>query len=154
MKGIITIIFVYSAGLLLAADAEISAFPEAEGFGNRSQGGRGGNVLFVTNLNDSGKGSFRAAIESKGPRTILFRVSGLIELKSTLKFREPFVTVAGQSAPSDGICLKNFGLLIQTHDVIVRHLRIRPGDEPAKEFAKQGKDFTPDTISIVAPSHP
>ncbi len=150
---IITIMCVYSAGLLLAADTEISAFPEAEGFGNRSKGGRGGNVLFVTNLNDSGKGSLRSAIESKGPRTILFRVSGLIELKSKLSISEPFVTVAGQSAPGDGICLKNFGLLIQTHDVIVRHLRIRPGDEPAREFAKRKKDFTPDAISIIAPSH-
>ncbi|WP_298862596.1 hypothetical protein [uncultured Gimesia sp.] len=150
---IITIVFVYSAGLVLAADADILAFPEAEGFGARSKGGRGGKVLFVTNLKDSGKGSFRSAIESKGPRTILFQVSGLIELKSKLKLREPFVTVAGQSAPGDGICLKNFGLQIHTHDVIVRYLRIRPGDEPAQEFAKRKKDFTPDAISIAAPSH-
>ncbi len=150
---IITIVFVYSTGLLLAAEADLRAFPEAEGFGAQSQGGRGGKVLFVTNLNDSGTGSFRSAIESKGPRTILFRVSGLIELKSTLKIREPFLTVAGQSAPGDGICLKNFGLQIHTHDVIVRYLRIRPGDEPAKEFAKLKKDFTPDAISVAAPSH-
>jgi len=150
---IITFMIVYSTDLVFAVGNEISAFPEAEGFGNRSRGGRGGSALFVTNLNDSGKGSLRSAVESKGPRTILFRVSGVIELKSKLKISEPFVTVAGQSAPGDGICLKNFGLVIQTHDVIVRHLRIRPGDEPAREYAKRKKDFTPDAISIIAPSH-
>ena len=103
------------------------AFPTAEGFGAFSVGGRGGKVIAVTNLNDSGSGSFRAAIESSGSRTVVFRLSGTIELKSMLTVVNPFITIAGQTAPGDGICLKNFPLHIQSHDVIVRCLRIRPG---------------------------
>jgi pectate lyase len=155
MKTVIriaTMLIAQSAGLLLAAETELPAFPGAEGFGANARGGRGGTVLFVTNLNDSGNGSLRSAVGTKGPRTIVFQLSGTIELKSRLNVSDPFVTIAGQSAPGDGICLKNFGILVQTHDVVVRHLRIRPGDEPAKEFAKRGKDFTPDAISIAAPS--
>jgi formylglycine-generating enzyme required for sulfatase activity/pectate lyase len=117
------------------------AFPTAEGFGAFSQGGRGGKVLFVTNLLDFTKketpipGSLRAAVETAGPRTILFRVSGVIALKSPLKITEPFVTIAGQSAPGEGICLKDYELQIAgTHDVILRHLRIRPGENMHEEI--------------------
>lgn len=108
------------------------AFPGAEGFGRYAKGGRGGKVLSVTNLNDSGPGSLRAAIETKGPRTVIFRVSGLIETKG-LAVREPYITIAGQTAPGDGICIRAtkgggdaFGLT-GTHDVIVRYLRVRAG---------------------------
>ncbi|HVT89430.1 MAG TPA: hypothetical protein VHD56_11300 [Tepidisphaeraceae bacterium] len=104
------------------------AFPGAEGFGAFAQGGRGGKVIFVTNLEDSGPGSLRAACETSGPRTILFRVSGTIMLKNRLTIREPFVTIAGQSAPGDGICVGGFDTLVQTHDVILRHVRFRAGD--------------------------
>lgn len=106
------------------------AFPGAEGYGAYAQGGRGGCVLFVTNLNDSGPGSLRQAIDSKGPRTVIFRVGGVIELKKPLQIREPFITIAGQTAPGDGICLKGAPdtlTLTNTHDVIVRYLRIRTG---------------------------
>ena len=130
----------------------VPAFPGAEGFGACARGGRNGEVVFVTNLADSGSGSLRAAIQAKGPRTIVFRVAGLIELESTLDVREPFVTIAGQSAPGDGICLKNFGLSIRTHDVIVRYIRVRPGDEPAAALARRGKTFTPDAVSVATPS--
>lgn len=113
---------------LASAPTTQKAFPTAEGFGMHAQGGRGGAVLFVNNLNDSGPGSLRAAVETKGPRTILFRVSGTIRLAKGLVIREPFVTIAGQSAPGDGICLADYELYIATHDAIVRYLRCRPGN--------------------------
>jgi hypothetical protein len=107
-----------------------TAFPGAEGYGRFARGGRGGRVLHVTSLNDSGPGSLRAAVEEHGPRTIVFDVGGTIELKSKLVIRNPYVTIAGQTAPGDGICVRGFTFgCLGTHDVIVRHVRIRVGDE-------------------------
>jgi len=104
------------------------AFPGAEGFGAYARGGRGGEVIYVTNLNDSGPGSLRAAVEDTLPRTVLFKVSGTIELESKLIISTPYITIAGQTAPGDGICLKNFPLQVTgTHDVIIRCIRVRPG---------------------------
>ncbi len=112
-----------------AVETNVPAFPGAEGFGATTAGGRGGRVLLVTSLADHGPGTLREAVETAGPRTIVFRVGGLIELQSALRVQEPFVTIAGQTAPGDGICLKNYGLSVRdTHDVVVRHLRVRPGD--------------------------
>ncbi len=106
------------------------AFPGAEGAGKWSRGGRGGRVIAVTNLNDDGPGSLRAAIDAPEPRTVVFHVSGTIELSRPLRVAHPFITIAGQTAPGDGICLKGRELQIgRTHDVIVRHLRCRPGDK-------------------------
>ena len=134
------------------SQSQILAFPSAEGFGAYSKGGRNGQVLFVTNLNDYNPeneepiiGSLRWACDTYGPRTVIFKVSGLIELKTWLTIFNPFITIAGQSSPGDGICLKNFGLNITTHDVIVRYLRCRPGDEMGKD--KEG-GFETDAISI------
>jgi pectate lyase len=135
-----------------ADEALLPAFPDAEGFGANSQGGRGGKVLFVENLNDSGPGSLRAAVEAKGPRYILFKVSGIIELEKPLECRRPFCTIAGQSAPGDGVCLKNFEFVVRTHDVVVRYLRFRPGDEPAKKLKERGRAFQPDAVTISAPA--
>ncbi|MDR3457425.1 MAG: thrombospondin type 3 repeat-containing protein [Verrucomicrobiae bacterium] len=113
------------------------AFPTAEGYGRFAVGGRGGRVIEVTNLEDydPGKGeavipgSFRAAVEAEGPRTIIFRVSGLIKLKHPCAVHNPYCTIAGQTAPGDGICLANFsGGAYGTHDVIIRYLRFRVGD--------------------------
>jgi len=112
---------------------KLPAFPGAEGFGAYTPGGRCGKVLLVTNLNDSGPGSLRAACEAEGPRIVVFRVSGIIELKSDLEIENPYVTIAGQSSPG-GICLKNYPLEIKTHDVVVRYLRCRPGDVMKKEM--------------------
>jgi pectate lyase len=122
------------AGIAQAAspcpDNQPPAFPTAEGFGRCAKGGRGGQVIEVTNLNDAGPGSLRACLEASGPRTCVFRTGGTIPLASNLKVINPFLTVAGQTAPGDGIQLKNYG--IQTirdgaHDIIIRYLRIRPG---------------------------
>ncbi|MFB3826607.1 MAG: pectate lyase [Bryobacteraceae bacterium] len=107
--------------------AQVPAFPGAEGFGAGTPGGRGGRVLVVTTLADSGPGSLRAACETGGPRVIVFGVSGIIDLKSELQLKEPFATIAGQSAPGDGICLRNYPLRIATHDVILRFIRSRLG---------------------------
>lgn len=107
---------------------QLPAFPGAEGFGRLAQGGRGGGVIEVVNLNDSGPGSLRAALNASGPRTIVFRTGGIIELQEELQITEPFVTIAAQTAPGDGIVLRNFGISIFTHDVIIRGLRIRAGD--------------------------
>ncbi|MCK5549926.1 MAG: HEAT repeat domain-containing protein, partial [Hyphomicrobiaceae bacterium] len=113
----------------IAPGGRLRAFPEAEGFGAFSVGGRGGRVIMVTNLYDSGPGSFRAACEAAGPRIVVFRVSGVIELQNHLDIREPHITIAGQSAPGGGICLKNYRFAIMdTHDVIVHHIRVRKGN--------------------------
>ena len=111
----------------------VPAFPGAEGFGAQSIGGRGGKVLFVTNLNDSGPGSLRAAVETEGPRTVIFRISGTIALKSAIVIKKPYITIAGQTAPGDGICLKNHALTVATDHVIVRYIRCRPGDNTKAE---------------------
>jgi len=110
-----------------------TAFPGAEGFGAQSLGGRDGKVIFVTNLNDSGPGSLRAAVETEGSRTVIFRASGTIALKSAIVINKPYITVAGQTAPGDGICLKNYALIISADHVIVRYIRCRPGDNAKAE---------------------
>jgi len=105
------------------------AFPGAEGYGAFTPGGRGGDTIYVDNLNDSGPGSLRAAVETPGPRLIAFRVGGVIALKSTLVIREPFVTIDGQDAPGPGILLRNHGIEVRTHDVVLRYFRVRVGDD-------------------------
>jgi pectate lyase len=111
----------------------LPAFPGAEGFGSHSVGGRGGRVIQVTNLNDDGPGSLRAALEASGPRIVVFRVAGTLELDSSIEVQNPYVTLAGQTAPGQGITLKNSSrnaktpLKLETHDVIVRYIRSRPG---------------------------
>jgi pectate lyase len=105
----------------------IPAFPGAWGGGMFTVGGRGGQVIAVTNLNDSGPGSLRAAIEAEGPRIVVFRVAGNIQLERNLDIKNPFITIAGQSAPGDGICIANHSVNISTREVILRHLRVRRG---------------------------
>ena len=108
--------------------AKIPAFPGAEGGGAFSFGGRGGKVLVVTNLNDSGEGSLRWACEQGGARIVVFNVAGIIRLTSPIIVRAPYITLAGQTAPGDGICIAGESFWVETHDVVVRHLRFRRGE--------------------------
>jgi hypothetical protein len=111
-----------------AAEAALPAFPGALGWASRTPGGRGGRIIRVTNLNGEGPGSLREAIEAEGPRIVVFEVGGVIDLnRKTLKLNNPFITIAGQTAPSPGITLIRGGMDIGGHDVIVQHIRIRPG---------------------------
>jgi hypothetical protein len=108
--------------------AKIPAFPGAEGGGMYTFGGRGGKVLTVTNLNDDGVGSFRWACEQGGARIIVFNVSGIIRLKTPIIVRAPYITIAGQTAPGEGVCITGQSFQVDTHDVIVRHMRFRRGN--------------------------
>ncbi|MBN1352616.1 T9SS type A sorting domain-containing protein [candidate division KSB1 bacterium] len=117
------------------------AFPGAEGFGRFAQGGRGGDVYHVTTLENDGPGSLRYGIETaSGPRTIMFDIAGNIELLSTLKIRSDKMTIAGQSAPGSGICIQGYGVSVSADDIIIRHIRVRPGDKFADPNNPAGFD--------------
>ncbi len=120
------------------------AFPGAEGYGRFAKGGRGGDVYHVTNINDSGPGSFRDGIDSaKGPRTIVFEVSGTIELKSQIRIQNQGLTIAGQTAPGDGITFKDNKLgFSKSSDIIVRYIRVRLGDK------NKPRPSGPDAVSV------
>ncbi len=140
-----------SAGLdpgdLCEPPDKVLAFPDAKGYGAWAVGGRNGKVLKVTNLQDHGEGSFRAAVEASFPRIVIFEVSGTIELQERLFIRNPFITIAGQSAPGKGITLKGADLVVKTSEVIIRGLRIRVGP------VNDGEDY--DGIALVSsPNRP
>lgn len=133
-------------------ETQLRAFPGAQGFGSFSVGGRGGRVIEVTNRDDidpvtraAVPGSLRAAIEARGPRIVVFRVSGIIDVcerNIPLEVNEPYLTIAGQTAPGDGITLRldpscsGSALSIWTHDVVIRHIRIRPGSNPPVDVGR------------------
>jgi hypothetical protein len=108
--------------------ATIPAFPGAEGGGAYTFGGRGGRVIVVTSLADSGPGSLREACEQGGARIVVFNVAGIIRLKTPLMIRAPYITIEGQSAPGDGICVAGESVWLNTHDVLIRFMRFRRGE--------------------------
>ena len=134
----------YAQPVQVQSSQLVRAFPGAEGFGAFTPGGRGGKVYVVTSLADSGKGTLREACEAEGPRIVVFNVSGIIDLKSPLAIQNPYITIAGQTAPGEGVCLKRSELLISTHDVVVRYLRVRLGDISGRAV---------DAISVVKDAH-
>lgn len=117
------------------------AFDGAEGYGRNAVGGRGGKVVYVTNLNDSGAGSFREAVTNDiGPRTIVFKVAGVINLKSRLVLSSNYVTVAGQTAPGKGITITGAPFGITGNDCVVRFMRVRRGYAATTEEQNRGLD--------------
>jgi len=130
-----SLVFASVAAIVLAgcrsepAAAQVRAFPGAEGAGAYSLGGRGGRVIHVTNLDDSGPGSLRAAVEASGPRTVVFDVGGTIALSKPLSIRNGRITIAGQTAPGGGITIRDQRLHVAADDVVVRFIRSRLGDE-------------------------
>lgn len=144
------------AGVMLAAGAPATAqapatdgrvaFPGAVGPAAKTPGGRGGRIIRVTNLNADGAGSFKAALDAKGPRIIVFEVGGVIDMgMKSWELKEPYVTIAGQTAPSPGITLIKGGIDVKTHDVVMRHIRIRTG---ANGAAKRS-GWEADSVSTI-----
>ena len=126
------------------ASAFVPAFPGAEGYGAQTAGGRGGQVIAVTNLDASGPGSLRAAIEAKGPRIVVFRVSGTID--GDVKIKNDQITIAGQTAPGDGITIKG-NLAIDANDVVIRYLRVRTDHEGDALGGRYRKNIILDHVS-------
>ena len=117
-----------AVGPVAAADSAPAAFPGAVGPAAQTPGGRGGKIVRVTTLAPDGPGSFKAAVETKGPRIVVFEVGGVIDMgRETLTITEPYLTIAGQTAPGPGITLIRTGIDVKTHDVVMRHLRVYTG---------------------------
>jgi hypothetical protein len=130
-----------------AAPAVRAAFPGAAGWAAATPGGRGGRILRVTTLAADGPGSFKAAVEAKGPRIVVFEVGGTIDMgMTTLDITEPYLTIAGQTAPSPGVTFIRGGFDVKTHDVIIRHIRIRPGSDGRPKRS----GWEPDALSTIA----
>ncbi len=150
--GLWALVVLLTGGAAWAQDApakpSLPVFPGAQGFGAATPAGRGGQVIRVTTLDATGPGSLDAALRAPGRRTIVFEVGGVIDLAGrSLVVTEPFVTVAGQTAPHPGITILRGSLRVQTHDVLIQHLAVRPGDGAPEGAAR----WEPDAISIGGP---
>nr|WP_298717101.1 hypothetical protein [uncultured Steroidobacter sp.] len=141
-----SLLLLLTAATSLAAADNLLAFPGAQGAAAQTPGGRGGRIIRVTTLDASGPGSLLEALETKGPRIVVFEVGGVIDMqKHEIKIKEPFLTIAGQTAPSPGITLIRTGIDVLTHDVIVQHIRVRTGSAGAEKR----KGWEPDAFSTV-----
>jgi hypothetical protein len=129
-----------------APSGPLPVFPGAQGFGVETPAGRGGQIIKVTNLNDSGTGSLRAAVLASGPRIVVFEVSGRIDLQSNITVSNPYITIAGQTAPSPGVQITGRTFKIATHDVLIQHLRFRVGDEGK---SRDGSWDSTDAVQII-----
>ena len=151
MRSLLLLTAALAAAPAIAATVPQLAFPGAEGAGRFATGGRGGRVLTVTTLEDIGPGSLRAAVQTKGPRTIVFAVSGTIRLTKPLRISEGRVTIAGQSAPGGGITLRDYPLEVDADDVVIRYIRSRLGDESKTEsdaiWVRSGRRIILDHVS-------
>lgn len=130
-----------------ANKADLPAFPGAEGAGSRAKGGRGGDVYHVTNTKDSGPGSLRNGVAGSGARTIVFDVGGIITLASPLSIKRDSLTIAGQTAPGDGIVVRGWQTVVAADDFVLRHVRFRGGDLQKKK-SKNGDGFTEDSLTL------
>ena len=128
----VLIILALACSIVSATGAKVSFdYPEntLKGFGTETRGGLDGRIIKVTNLNSDGPGSFKQAIEAEGPRTVVFEVAGIIDLDyQQIKINNPYLTIAGQTAPSPGITIIKGGITFNTHDVVMQHVRFRMGD--------------------------
>ncbi|MCU7924764.1 MAG: hypothetical protein KZQ88_18930 [Candidatus Thiodiazotropha sp. (ex Dulcina madagascariensis)] len=157
MSNLIKVLVMLALSIMFghAVGANLPAFPGAEGMGAYSVGGRGGAVIKVTNLNDSGPGSFREAVTTSGPRIVVFDVSGIINLGSNLTISDPYITIAGQTSPG-GILVTGRTTTINTHDVIIQHMRFRVGSHNVADAERHdtiqvlGRDWAPnDAYNII-----
>ena len=139
LKINLTVVLILS---VVSAMAQTPSFPGAQGFGNKAVGGRGGRVIEVTNLNDSGPGSFRDALEADGPRIVVFRTGGEIKLQRPVNIKKPNITIAAQTAPGDGITISGREVVVNSSEVIIRGLKVRVG--------RAKWTSAPDGIAILA----
>ena len=137
---LLLVLFMFGFSFLYSGMAQLPAFPGAVGFGSQTVGGRGGAVIEVTNLNNTGTGSLRAACEASGARIVVFRTGGIITLTSNIAIRNPYITIAGQTAPGGGICIKGGAISAATHDVVIRGLRFRVGDDAGGVLPYDNRD--------------
>lgn len=154
LPGLLKLLFLVVLTITIPGEvfAQQLAFPGAEGFGKYTSGGRGGEVYIVTNLSDSGPGSLRYGVEMEGPRTIIFALSGTIELNSQLTIRNDSISIFGQTAPGGGIAIKGEMTRIDADNVIIQYIRFRPGDigggEPDAMWARERSDIIIDHVSM------